>query len=791
MKKLACIVLMATAISADAQLTYPATKKQLVTDDYHGTKVEDPYRWLEDDNSEETKRWVQTENQVTFDYLATIPFRKQVTARLEKLWNYPKYSSPFEKAGYYYYFKNDGLQNQSVMYRQVGLKGEPEEFLNPNTLSKDGIAALSSINFTKDGKYLAYAVAVAGSDWQEIYIMETAGKKLLTDKIDWTKFGGVSWDGNEGFYYSGYDKPDSASKLSRKNEFHKVFYHKLGTSQADDRLVYEDKAHPLRFHNAGLTEDRRFLILSISEGTSGGEMWYRDMKDASQKDFKLLIKGFATEPDLVDNHGDKLLIRTNDGAPNYKIVLVDPKNSAKTAWKTIVPEKAEALQGVGTAGGYLFLTYLKDASSRVYQYTYEGKLVREIKLPGVGSAGGFGGDKEAKEFFYSYSSFATPSTIYQYNIASGESTKFRTTEVNMDTDQFTTEQVFFTSKDGTKVPMFLSYKKGLQRNGSNPVLIYGYGGFNIAMTPSFSISNAFFMEQGGIYAVVNLRGGSEYGEKWHKGGMLEKKQNVFDDFIGAAEYLIKNNYTSNQKIAIRGGSNGGLLVGAAMTQRPDLFKVALPAVGVMDMLRFHKFTVGWGWTVEYGSADSAKHFPFLYKYSPYHNLKSGVSYPATLVTTADHDDRVVPAHSFKFAARLQEYNKGSNPVLIRIETNAGHGAGKPTSKQIDEAGDTWSFVMYNLGMTFKDENGTASAPSGGAGVAPADAAARDKILTKTQEKEMQAKEQQKAEQEKAGREREKASSQASLKSESTGTTPKPATGASETRKLNNGSGKKN
>jgi prolyl oligopeptidase len=702
MKKLVSILFLFLPLALLAQLQYPETKKTEVTDDYNGTKVKDPYRWLEDDNSEATKEWVKAQNKVTFDYLATIPERDKIRKRVEELWNYPRYSSPNKKAQYYYYFKNDGLQNQSVMYRQLGLSGKPEVFLNPNTLNKEGIAALSGTSFSKTGKYFAYSIAVAGSDWQEIFVMEAGSKKLLKDKIEWTKFGGASWNGDDGFYYSGYDKPDEQSKLSKQNQFHKVFYHKLGTDQSTDQLVFEDKAHPLRFHGAGLTEDGRFLILSVSEGTSGGELWYWEKKDPSQADFKLLIPGFSTEPDIIDNDGGKLLVRTNDGAPNYQVVLVDPKNPAKENWKTIIPEKEEALQSVGTAGGYLFASYLKDASTRVYQYTYAGKLVREIKLPGIGSAGGFGGEKADKEFFYTFSSFSTPPSIYRYAIATGQSTLFRKTEVKVKTEDFVTEQVFFNSKDGTRVPMFLTYKKGMVRNGQNPVLIYGYGGFNIPVTPGFSTSNAFFIEQGGIYVSVTLRGGSEYGEKWHKAGMLDKKQNVFDDFIGAAEHLVKEKYTNNQKIAIRGGSNGGLLVGAAMTQRPDLFKVALPAVGVMDMLRFHKFTVGWGWAVEYGNADSASQFPYLYKYSPYHNLKPGVSYPATMVTTADHDDRVVPAHSFKYAARLQEYNAGTNPMLIRIETNAGHGAGKPTSKQIEETTDIWSFVMYNLGMPFKE-----------------------------------------------------------------------------------------
>ena len=703
MKKRFALLMFIAPILAAGQIQYPTTKKGETTEDYHGTKVADPYRWLEDDNSEETKAWVQAQNKVTFDYLATLPQRDKIKKRLEELWNYPRYSSPSKKNEHYYFYKNDGLQNQAVLYRQKGLDGKPEEFLNPNTLNKEGIAALGSTSFSKSGKYFAYSVAVAGSDWQEGYIMETATRKVLADKIRWIKFSGFSWKGDEGFYYSGYDQPDEKTKLSKQNQFHKVFYHKLGTDQSADELIYEDKEHPLRYHSAGLTEDKRFLILQISEGTSGAEIRYWDLQDPGQEKFKVLIPGFSTEPDVIDSNPEgELLVRTNDGAPNYQVVLINPKSPEKENWKPIIPEKEEALQGVGTAGGNMFASYLKDASTKVYQYNYSGELIREISLPGIGSAGGFGGEKEDKEFFYTFSSFSTPPSIYRYNIATGKSTLFRKTEVKLKTEDFVTEQVFFTSKDGTKVPMFLTYKKGMVKNGQNPVLIYGYGGFNIPVTPGFSTSNAFFIEQGGIYVSVTLRGGSEYGEKWHKAGMLENKQNVFDDFIGAAEHLVKEKYTNSQKIAIRGGSNGGLLVGAVMTQRPDLFKVALPAVGVLDMLRYHKFTVGWGWAVEYGNADSAKQFPYLYKYSPYHNLKQGVSYPATLVTTADHDDRVVPAHSFKFAARLQEYHTGANPVLIRVDVNAGHGAGKPTSKQIDEATDIWSFVMHNLGMPFKE-----------------------------------------------------------------------------------------
>ena len=702
MNKFFYLLTVLFTMNAAAQIKYPVTERKVVADEYFGTKVEDPYRWLEDDNAADTKAWVKEQNKVTQAYLSSIPFRDKIKSRLEQLWNYPKYGAPFKKGDYYYFYKNDGLQNQAVLYRVKKLSDEPEVFIDPNKLSSEGIAALGSLSFSKSGKLLAYSVSTAGSDWSEIFIMDAETKQLLSDKILWTKFGGASWKGEEGFYYSGYEKPDENSKLSKKNEFQKVFYHKIGTPQSDDKIIYEDKTNPLRYFGAGLTEDERFLILSISQGTSGDEIWYRDLKDKNQHDLRLLVKGFDTESSVIENDGNHLLVRTNYNAPNYRVVLIDPKNPARNNWKTIIAEKKEALQGVGTGGGNLFASYLKDASSKIVQYNFKGKAVREIKLPGIGSAGGFGAEAKDKEFFYTFSSFNKPPTIYRYDIASGKSTVYRNSDVKMNTAGLVTEQVFFTSKDGTKVPIFLTYKKGLKKDGNNPVLLYGYGGFNIAMTPGFSVSNAFFAEQGGIYAVVNLRGGSEYGEAWHKAGMLLKKQNVFDDFIGAAEYMIKEKYTNKNKIAIRGGSNGGLLVGAAMTQRPDLFKVAIPQVGVLDMLRYQKFTVGWGWVTEYGSSDSAKHFPYLYGYSPYHNLKKGVSYPATLVTTGDHDDRVVPAHSFKYAARLQEYNSGSNPVLIRVETNAGHGAGKPTGKVIDEAADIWAFTMYNLGMDFKD-----------------------------------------------------------------------------------------
>jgi prolyl oligopeptidase len=687
-------------ITSFAQLNYPVTKKVEISDNYFGTTIADPYRWLEDDNSEETKNWVQQQNAVTGAYLSSIPFRDKVKERLSVLWNYPKYGAPRKEGDYFYFSKNDGLQNQSILYRQAGLKAAAEVFLDPNQFSADGTVALSGTAFSKNAKYLAYQISRSGSDWQEAVIMDLATKKLMDDTIRWIKFSGISWNGDEGFYYSRYPVPDATTKLSRQNQFHKVYYHRIGTPQSQDILVYEDNEHPLRNVSGSLTDNGRFLVISTTEGTSGNELWVKDLSKG-QASFTRLVEGFKTDPDIVDSYGDLLLLKTNQDAPNFKVVLIDPKQPEKNHWKTIIPEQPEVLQSVGTGGGYLFCSYLKDASTRVLQYTYEGKLVREIKLPGIGTASGFGGKRTEKSFFYTFTSYTYPPTIFKYEVETGASTLFRKTETAFNSENYETKQVFFTSKDGTRVPMFITGKKGFSLNGNNPVLLYGYGGFNIAQTPGFSISNAFWLEQGGLYVVVNLRGGSEYGEAWHKAGMLEKKQNVFDDFIGAAEYLIQNKYTRKELVAIRGGSNGGLLVGACMTQRPDLFKVALPAVGVLDMLRYHLFTIGWAWAVEYGRSDKADQFPYLLKYSPLHTLKEGTSYPATLITTADHDDRVVPAHSFKFAARLQEVHRGLAPVLIRIESKAGHGAGKPTSKQIEEAADIWSFVMQQFGMTMK------------------------------------------------------------------------------------------
>lgn len=685
--------------AADAQIKYPVTKKTDQLDDYFGTKVADPYRWLEDDNSEATKAWVVEQNTVTTAYLHAIPFRDRIKQRLEEMWNYAKYSSPFKEGKYYYFYKNDGLQNQSVLYRQAGLEAAPEVFLDPNSMSRDGTAAPGVPAFTKSAKYCAYLLSQSGSDWQEAYIMDVESKKLLSDKLQWIKFSGISWKGDEGFYYSRYPEGDEKDKLKGKNEFHKVYYHKLGTPQTADELIYGDKDHPQMTIGAGLTEDQRFLIVTKSQGTSGVELWVKDL--TKNNAFTLLIKGFENEADVVDNDGDRLLVKTNIDAPNYKVVSIDPANPAKENWVEIIPTRTKLLETVGTAGGKLFVTYLEDASSKVYQCNIKGNLEKEIKLPGIGTASGFGGKAADKELFYSYTSFNTPPTIYHYNIVDGKSDLFRRPATKINPDDFVTVQSFFKSKDGASVPMFITYKKGLKLDGNNPTLIYGYGGFNIPLTPTFSISNAFFLEQGGVYVQVTLRGGSEYGEDWHKAGMLQNKQNVFNDVYGAVQFLIDNKYTNPSKIALRGGSNGGLLVGACITQHPELFKVAIPQVGVLDMLRYHQFTIGWAWAVEYGRSDKKEDFENLYKFSPLHNLKKGASYPATLVTTADHDDRVVPAHSFKFAAALQDANDGKNPTLIRIDSKAGHGAGKPTGKVIEEAADIWSFVMYNLGMDFK------------------------------------------------------------------------------------------
>ena len=681
------------------KITYPATAKVEQTDDYFGTKIADPYRWLEIDTAKNTEAWVKEQNAVTKAYLDKIPFRDKIRKRLTELWNYPKFSAPQKEGQWFTFYKNNGLQNQAVLYAQKGLNGAPEVLIDPNTLSADGTVALQATAFSKKQKYFAYAVSASGSDWQEIYIMDFASKKLLNEKLDFVKFSGISWAGEDGFYYSGYDKPkDEKSKFSTKNEYQKLFYHKIGTAQTADKLIYEDKEHPLRYVGGGLTEDERFLVLGIGEGTDGAEIKVRDLQNKNSDAFITIVPGFKTNASVVDNIGGKILLQTNSSAPNYKVVLLDPAKPDAANWKTIIPEQKQPLEGVSTGGGKIFASYLKDATTQVSQYNIDGTLEHTITLPGVGTATGFGSHKEDDFFFYNFTSFTYPSTIFKYDIKTGKSELFKKSEVKFNPEDYETKQIFYSSKDGSKVPMFITHKKGIKLDGNNPTLLYAYGGFNINITPAFSVANMPFLENGGVYCVANIRGGGEYGEDWHKAGMLEKKQNVFDDFIAAAEWLIKEKYTSSQKLAIRGGSNGGLLIGACMTQRPELFKVALPQVGVLDMLRYHKFTVGWGWAVEYGSSDHKEQFDYLIKYSPLHNLKAGVCYPATLVTTADHDDRVVPAHSFKFAATLQAAQGCDNPTLIRIDSKAGHGAGKPTAKVIDEATDIWSFVFYSMGV---------------------------------------------------------------------------------------------
>ena len=664
-------------------LPYPETERGSVTDNYFGVEVADPYRWLE--------------NAVTEDYLAQIPFRGAIRDRLTELWNYPKEGAPSKHGDWWYYYYNDGLQNQSALYRTKRPGEAGELFLDPNTLSEDGTVALAAASFSKDGRYLAYAAAASGSDWVEIRVVDTATGTLTEDRIEWVKNSGATWSpDSKGFYYSAYDAPEK-SVYSDQNQFQKVYYHELGTPQSSDRLIYEDKNHPLRYFWAWPSEDGKWLFVCASEGTSGTEVLYRK---TSEKSFRTLLPGFDADYGVVTVENDRLYYVTNRDASNYTLRRIDLNRPAKD--EVVIPENAKnLLEGIGTAGGYLFAAYLQDAQSRIAQYDFEGKLVREVALPAIGSVSGFGGEKEDKEIYYSLTNYTAPATIYRYDIASGESTLYKAPEVRFDPSLFTTEQVFYPSKDGTQVPMFITRRKDMKLDGKNPCLLYGYGGFQINMTPGFSPAALMFVEQGGIYCVANLRGGSEYGESWHRGGMLENKQNVFDDFIAAAEYLIANKYTSSDKLAINGGSNGGLLVGACEVQRPDLYAVCLPQVGVLDMLRYHKFTIGWGWAVEYGSSEDEEQFGYIYKYSPLHNIREGVSYPATLVMTADHDDRVVPAHSFKFAAQLQHCQAGEAPVLIRIESKAGHGAGKPTSKRIDEAADMYAFLFQNIGVPYR------------------------------------------------------------------------------------------
>jgi prolyl oligopeptidase len=694
------LIFVVNGLQAQA-LQYPATKKIDHTDSYFGVTVPDPYRWLEDDNSKETAEWVEAQNKVTFGYLEKIPYRAKMKERLEALYNYPKYSAPFRKGEYFFFYKNDGLQNQSVLYIQKGLDGEPGVLLDPNTFSSDGTTRLSAFVLSKDGKYAAYGISKSGSDWQEYCMMDMATRTTMSDTLHWVKVSNIAWSGN-GFYYNRYDAPEKGKELSSKNENHKVYYHRIHTPQIQDELIYEDPAHPQRFNFALTTEDERFVTLTISErgkGMKGNALYSRDLSKG-EKTFTPIIDSIGNDNyNIIDNIGGKFLIRTDHGAPNGKIVLYDPGASAEKKWKDIIPEKPEPLQGVGTAGGKLFVSYVKDVTTRAYVYSLDGTLENEIQFPDLGNAGGFGGEHDDKFVFYSFSSFNVPPAIYRYDIATAKSSLFRAPEIpGFKPSDYVTEQVFYQSKDGTRVPMFIVYKKGMQRNGQNPTLLYGYGGFNINTSPSFNSLRLALLEQGFIYASANIRGGGEYGEKWHEAGTKLKKQNVFDDFIAAAEWLIANKYTSPEKLVIQGGSNGGLLVGAVMNQRPELFKVAIPQVGVMDMLRFQKFTIGWNWIPDYGSSDSVTEFKALYAYSPLQNIRSGIDYPATLITTADHDDRVVPAHSFKYAATLQEKAVGSRPRLIRIETKSGHGASS-TTKSIELTADIYAFILYNLGMT--------------------------------------------------------------------------------------------
>ena len=679
------------------QIKYPVTAKETVTDTYFGTQVPDPYRWLEDDRSPETGEWVRQQNAVTFDYLDKIPFRNAIKERMEKLWNYERIGAPFKEGGYTYYFKNDGLQNQSVLYRK-GKNGEEEVFLDPNTFSKDGTTSLSQIQFTKKGEKAAYMISESGSDWNKIIIMDAVTKKITNEVIDNVKFSGIAWKGSDGFYYSTYEKPEG-SLLSAKTDNHKLYYHKLGTSQKDDKVVFGDTAKR-RYVGGYLTEDERFLIITAANSTSGKELYIQDL--SGKGGIKPVVESLYNDHRVIDNKGGKLFLYTNYNAPNGRVVTVDASKPQQSNWKDLIPETENVLSP-STGGGYIFANYIKDAVSVIKQYDYDGKPVRELALPGIGTASAPGGKKDETTLYYSFTNYVTPGTIYAYDPKTGDSKVYQKPNVSFDSEKYISEQVFYKSKDGTQIPIIITYRKDLERNGKNPTMLYGYGGFNISLTPAFSIANAVWMENGGIYAVANLRGGGEYGKKWHNMGTKLQKQNVFDDFIAAAEFLIDKKYTSSDYLAIKGGSNGGLLVGAAMTQHPELFKVALPAVGVLDMLRYHTFTAGAGWAYDYGTAnDNDEMFRYLKGYSPLHNIKKGVKYPATMVTTGDHDDRVVPAHSFKFAAALQEAQASGIPALIRIDVNAGHGAGKSVTQTIAELSDIQAFTLYNMNVQPKE-----------------------------------------------------------------------------------------
>ncbi len=701
MKKLVYSIFIASVVSQTVnaqtnQMNYPTTDKKDVIDVYFNTKIADPYRWLEDDRSAETAAWVTAQNNVTFAYLDQIPYRDQLKKQLTEKWNYEKISAPFVEGDFTYYFKNDGLQNQSVLYRK-DKSGKEEIFLDPNTFSKDGTTSLADVSFTEDGSLVAYAISEGGSDWRKIIVLNAKDKSVIGETLIDVKFSGISWYKNEGFYYSSYDKP-TGSELSAKTDEHKLYYHKLGTSQKTDKIVFGEK-YKRRYVGGYVTNDQKYLVVTAANATSGNELYIQDLTKANSQ-IQTIVTGFDNDYSIIDSKDGKLYIETNLKAPNKKLMVVDAAKIVNlNAWEDLILESDNVLD-LSKAGGYFFAHYMKDAVSVVDQFDYSGKFIRKIELPGLGTASGFGGKKDAKDLYFSFTNYITPGTIYKMDIASGTSEVYQQPKVKFNPNDYESKQVFYASKDGTQVPMMITYKKGTKLDGTNPTMLYAYGGFNVSLTPSFSIANAVWLENGGVYAVPNLRGGGEYGKKWHNAGTKMQKQNVFDDFIAAAEYLIKEKYTSSEKLAIRGGSNGGLLVGATMTQRPDLMKVALPAVGVLDMLRYHTFTAGAGWAYDYGTAEDSKEmFNYLKGYSPVHNVKEGISYPATMVTTGDHDDRVVPAHSFKFAAELQAKNQGNNPMLIRIDVNAGHGAGKSVQQTINENADIQAFTLWNMGVT--------------------------------------------------------------------------------------------
>ncbi|MGD0753799.1 MAG: prolyl oligopeptidase family serine peptidase [Bacteroidales bacterium] len=692
------IIVMAILISCNGpvkkKIEYPLTKKGDVIDTYFGTKVPDPYRWLEDDKSVETAAWVKEQNKVTFGYLESIPYRKEIKSRLEKMWNYEKYTAPHKEGAYTYFSRNNGLQNQFVIYRQKS-NGDPEVFLDPNKFSADGTTSLGEMEFTKDGSKVAYSISEGGSDWRKVIVLDAETKEIIGDTLKDIKFSGLSWQINEGFYYSSYDKP-KGSELSAKTDHHKLYFHKLGTKQTEDKVVFGSDI-VRRYVGGTVTEDGRYLVVYASVSTTGNELYIKDLKKPGSK-FTVVVANFDNDHSVLDNDGSKLYILTNLNAPNKRVVTVDAEKPGVENWVDLIPETENVLEAAA-GSGYIFGHYMIDAISKVKQYDRNGVLVRDIILPGIGTAAGFGAKRKDKEVYFSFTNYITPATIYKLDPKTGNSEIYKKPVVAFNGDDYESVQIFYNSKDGTRIPMIITSRKGVQLNSKNPTILYGYGGFNISETPGFSIPVALWLETGGIYAVANIRGGGEYGEKWHLAGTKMHKQNVFDDFIAAGEYLIEKKYTSSDFLAIRGGSNGGLLVGAVMTQRPDLMKVALPAVGVMDMLRYHTFTAGAGWAYDFGtSEDSKEMFEYIYKYSPVQNVKEGIKYPATLITTGDHDDRVVPAHSFKFAAQLQTKQAGNNPVLIRIETNAGHGAGTPVSKSIEQYADLFSFTLYNMGI---------------------------------------------------------------------------------------------